>query len=261
MKDITKFLLPHKDIVTFAECSFISDDLILLDRPAFLGSLPNEPFKTKSTMVIFLLKGEMRGQINGNQFSLNGANVIAIVKGQRLTLEYASPDTECLFVIMSENFIEELNLDKAFYLTIRKCPFRTMTANRTQNAQNFFKTLYKAATVQDNPYRTIITQDLARTYFYGRGYYTFLKGKDAKSNSDPNEQVMKQFLHLVRTHGKRQHSVDFYAQQLRFAPKYLSEKIKQESGQTAKEWITENLVREAKSLLRDKRDHLQKCVA
>lgn len=64
------------------------------------------------------------------------------------------------------------------------------------------------------------------------------------------EAITQEFTTLLTQHFRNHRTVHFYADNLHITPKYLSEVLQQTTGKTAKEHITEFLVIEAKSLLK-----------
>lgn len=64
-----------------------------------------------------------------------------------------------------------------------------------------------------------------------------------------SQQIAESFKKLIHMHFKQERSVQFYADKLFITPKYLTEILKQETGNTASEWINELLLLEAKVLL------------
>ena len=59
------------------------------------------------------------------------------------------------------------------------------------------------------------------------------------------------FRQLVQAHGTSARSVQFYAAALCITPKHLTELVKEATGRTARAWITEAVVLEAKALLQN----------
>lgn len=66
-----------------------------------------------------------------------------------------------------------------------------------------------------------------------------------------SEQLSFEFKKLVCIHFASERSVQFYADKLFVTPKHLTEVIKQQTGKSAKEWIDELVVLEAKVLLQN----------
>ncbi|RNL88480.1 AraC family transcriptional regulator [Sinomicrobium pectinilyticum] len=59
------------------------------------------------------------------------------------------------------------------------------------------------------------------------------------------------FLDMLNTHYKSQHQIQFYANALHLTADYLSKTIKQVTGKTAKQFVKDSILREAKVLLQE----------
>jgi AraC-like DNA-binding protein len=68
----------------------------------------------------------------------------------------------------------------------------------------------------------------------------------------PRSQLLTTaFKQLVQTHSATARGVAFYAEKLCITPKHLTELVKDVTGRTASDWITDATVLEAKALLQD----------
>ncbi|GAB2595300.1 helix-turn-helix domain-containing protein [Spirosoma areae] len=81
------------------------------------------------------------------------------------------------------------------------------------------------------------------------GLYTDVLHAD-RASASWNHLLVQQFTQLVHTHFQQQKEVSFYARQLNVSAKHLSEVLKQETGQSAKQSIDEFVLFEAKGLLK-----------
>ena len=59
-------------------------------------------------------------------------------------------------------------------------------------------------------------------------------------------QVVKQFFSLLYQYGKEKHPIAFYAEKLSITPNWLSNIIKQKTGQTVNKWIMIAIIQNAK---------------
>ncbi len=64
------------------------------------------------------------------------------------------------------------------------------------------------------------------------------------------DDILQKFIHLILTHGRKEHEVTFYAQQLYMTPGNLSRILTNSTGKPPLKWINEMLVADAKILLR-----------
>lgn len=67
-----------------------------------------------------------------------------------------------------------------------------------------------------------------------------------------NELLLKEFKTLLAQYFIEERQLSFYAEKLFVTPKYLSAAVKEASGKTAGDWISDMLILEAKVLLLDK---------
>jgi AraC-like DNA-binding protein len=67
-----------------------------------------------------------------------------------------------------------------------------------------------------------------------------------------NELLLQEFKMLLTHHFIEERQLAFYAEKLHVTPKYLSAAVKEASGKTAGDWITDMLILESKVLLQDK---------
>lgn len=65
------------------------------------------------------------------------------------------------------------------------------------------------------------------------------------------ELYVQQFINLVQQQFREDRAIKDYAEQLNVSAKYLTQLVKQYTGKNASELITEQVIKEAKSLLRD----------
>jgi AraC family transcriptional activator of pobA len=73
----------------------------------------------------------------------------------------------------------------------------------------------------------------------------------SEHNSMSHEQtVFNRFIRLVNDYARKEHNIDFYAGHLCLTPRYFGTLVKKVSGRTPKEWIDQQLMTEAKVMLK-----------
>lgn len=68
---------------------------------------------------------------------------------------------------------------------------------------------------------------------------------------DRKDRIFQQFIFSLHRNFRREHSVQFYAAEQCFSPRYFSSVVREKSGRTALEWIVLVVTQEAKQLLAD----------
>lgn len=86
---------------------------------------------------------------------------------------------------------------------------------------------------------------------------TRLHPPDAEARLTP--QVFRLFRSSVEAHFRQHHDADYYARALGYAPRTLSRAVQQATGRTAKAYIVERIVLEAKRLLAHDRLTAARC--
>ena len=82
-----------------------------------------------------------------------------------------------------------------------------------------------------------------------RAYQKAVSNEEIPTDKEINNTHIDRFIHLVGTHLKEQHSVRFYAEKLCITPNYLNEIITSAMGLSAKQYIQNKVIDEAKRLL------------
>lgn len=81
---------------------------------------------------------------------------------------------------------------------------------------------------------------------------------DANLNFSRKESLIIQFLTVLAIHYRQQHHVQFYAGALYVTPGHLNKMVKMLTGKSAKTFIIDALITEAKNLLEDSQDSIAK---
>ena len=96
-------------------------------------------------------------------------------------------------------------------------------------------------TISQKDYNSRVFLSLTASFFW---YVDSLWQRQAHQDAIPNreQQLFGKFIQLINEHARREHNIDFYAEQLFLSPRYMSTVIKRISGKGAKEWIDEAIV-------------------
>jgi len=109
----------------------------------------------------------------------------------------------------------------------------------------------KAVLDSNAPSRVMMAVDLFNILLKVTDYYRRLNVSEPEFAPS---RVCVKFAHLLGEDIFKEHSVSYYANKLCLSSKYFSNVIKQETGHTAKYWISRHLIVEAKRFLRTRQD-------
>lgn len=238
-----------KDIGNSRDFVSLNNDFILIDDMSLTAS-PGKPFKLDMVVAVICLNGYSKGYINMNLFITKPKSILILLPDQIIQHESISEDFEGLCIIMSKNFIEELNLKNSvpMFLSLLNNPVLPLDEQSYKALNQYFYLVRRTVQMSEHPYRTEVVKHLTLALFYGLGPM-YHKPLD-KDSLTKNQELAGRFLELVNENFKQERSAKFYAGKLCITPKYMSKLVKEASGKSAIDWINDAVILEAKALLR-----------
>ena len=104
---------------------------------------------------------------------------------------------------------------------------------------------------QDNPFRTDVIQSLLRSAILALcGAMKQSLPADIELKGKTSDVHFQHFLDLLHAAEVKHRTVEAYANELCISPKYLTAVCKKNSGKTANEWITEQVLEDIRYYLR-----------
>ena len=206
-------------------------------------------FRTSHYAILFITQGSLSGRVNMVDFEIKAPSAIYIFNDHVLHYNSSSPDLKVRLLSFSPVIAEELSLslhyDNLQFAYAR--PAAQLDETSMQAIMHYLD-LMEILMQKESPERrtTIIKliQSLS-SYFY-EFHANSLSSQKPFSRS---EELAGQFLSLVDMHCHEHHNIKWYADALHLTPVYVSNVVKQVTGRTAGDNITDCLVRKAKSLL------------
>jgi AraC-type DNA-binding domain-containing proteins len=249
MKNIIPFNW-YKDL-DLDKSESIGEDFVLLENP-ILSPVFDYPFKVDVTTAVICLRGSMKGSINLMEYHAVAPCLFVVLSEQILQYDYLSDDFSGLFIVMSKKFTDNLliNIQERLplFLSVNKTPFIPLNEEELYSLKEYYAMLKRVVKIQSNPNKLEIVKHLMQAFFY-TSTYNIHKLTDDKKKSKQEELVSK-FMNLAQTNYKIHRETEFYADKLCLTSKYLSKVVKETTGTTAKEWIENYIVHEAKALLK-----------
>lgn len=211
------------------------------------------PVKLSFTIVVVCLKGRIKGKSNMRYFETEAPCLLVLMAKHTIIIEDISNDFSALFIVMSNTFTASLNIEEQLpvFISLHDKPFISLHQKELESLEDYFKTVKKVLKETDNPYTIKIIQHFTKAYFYGFGYYVHHIAEQNKNGKKPRqEELVEKFLNDVQSYFYTEREIKFYADRLYVTPKYLSKVIKEHNGLSAKQWIDDYVICEAKSLLK-----------
>lgn len=212
-------------------------------------SLPDY-FQTAVYALNLHVRGRLTASINHQIYHVDAPCFSSILINQPIKVAESSDDHLQYVLSFSPQFAEDLHLKLSGNAHVRAYmrPVFPMTEAQMQVAVHYIDLLREVIETSDAENAREVALDLVRSMV------NFVYGLYDKSFTDHYqlthpEELTGRFLALVEQHCHEQHTIDWYASTMCLSPKYLANVVKQVTGRTTGECISENLVKQAKSLL------------
>lgn len=256
MKNLKKLDIPMtKNLVGGVHC--INDDFIVMNDIRQLGIEKDYPVKLGVLAISLCLYGELTVEINMIEHHISAGNLVITLPEDILQHKEISDDVKGLFIIVSQQFIEEafpqIEEILPLFLHIQKYPCLNLSVQECVKIQSFYN-FFIQHLEEDSLYRNKIIRSILQSLIY---YMAGIINLDKDNKRERKDELFTRFVQLIIKNYRRNRKLDFYADKLFISPKYLSDVIKKISGRTAHDWIDRYILLEAKILLRSSHKTIQ----
>ena len=235
--NIKKIVEPNSGIDYSLEKDFkiftLSKELPITTYPSYI----------RLGIVIYCVKGNAKIDIYSNKHIITPKELIIILPGQLVALSGISRFSPHFFFYMRQHY------------------YFKMEDVETLSFVDFFELLIRKAVDPENQYRRESVILLLRILFLDIYNHYKVNSLDSTATIDVHKkELTHKFFQLVMSNYKVNRSVTFYANSLCITPKYLTMVVKEVSGKSAKDWITEYMILELKGLLTNSTLNIQEIV-
>ncbi len=211
------------------------------------------PFVIHFTSFLLCVSGSFTLKLNTKVCHLKAGTLLIIRDGTRG--EYLDLSEDARLVVMA--FSKRLRLPGSFKLPTKEIlsatyqhPIIHLSSEELEDLLALYKLLRHSIGQPDfSAKRELFISGINTFSFYVSEHF-----KEITDNTPSHAAgVFQQFISLVEEHYDHHHDLAFYADKLCITPKYMSRLVREVSGVSAKEWILDRLMLEAKILLSQSR--------
>lgn len=255
---IDNFITRNTNFEQTSWFGYLPDMLYIIENPAFRFS-HHHPYRCPMALAIYCRKGNASGSVNMVNYELREDNFMIVLPNQIMTSTHVSDDFEGTYILMSERFMEGLNISNSFsvYNSVSNAPCMQLCERSKAAIDAYIAMCRSIITVEDNPNRAEIVRLITKAFFLGFGYFAHEAITDVSAKTTRGSELMHQFLQLVEGNYRTHRDLEFYAAKLNLTPKYLSKVIKSVSGHKAMHWIERYVILDAKSQLASTNDSVK----
>ena len=238
----------------WGNAEYMDEGLILTDHISD-AHIPQEPTRLNFILMALCKKGKAQYSIDTREQMVNPGDLLFISERHILDNYMASPNFECLCIMVSTKFYHEFVQDvknvSSLLLFSMNNPVVSLTPREIQVFSNYFQTIREKMADRSHQYRTPLVQALLLAMFYDMSNVIYRVERMTNRKQTRAEAIFANFIHLLEQNFRTQRRVSWYADQLCITPKYLSEIIKKISLRTPNEWIDNYVILEARVLLKN----------
>lgn len=219
----------------------------------FLGQKPglpkiaiDQPYRSNFYKLGVCVKGQATVNINLDTYQIVPGNLLILAPHVIKQWTYMSPDYKLADIFFTRDFIttnNHLNPDKfSFFWAGAKGVIDLPSPQSISNSIYFIQ----QKCLEEQTYKDDVLRNLINSLLYEiAAIYT----NTPASNPGRGQLLVADFKRLVNAHFMKERSLKFYADQLFITPKHLTETLREITGKTAGDWISEAVTLEAKVLL------------
>lgn len=233
----------------------IKNDFFIIDETSDFCTTPYPyPFRTDNSAIILIMEGNSELQINFETLALKPNDMLIIPANATIYPSDNKENVKIIGIVFSDIFVQK-NIRYMNYVNeiIFFSEKNTPVLHPTDRDRETFKFLIRQIDEADDR-DDYYSKDLINHYFNSivleiMTIYRYTEKKMIDTTTSRRKEIVYQFLDLLSKHSRKERTVEFYAEQLSVTPSYLTRVIKEASGDSTREIITNSLIMEARDLL------------
>lgn len=217
------------------------------------------PTRLDCFVVLLCDQGEFAITCNLRQITIHAGTIFYAQPGSILQVTDIHDCRTCV-VLFSEEFLRQINLSMQGLLPHIGAMDQLNTVHPEAEAFSYmWRQIEMLADSISQPTTLVYYHETVRNTFRSFGYAFIsqlvlyleqLNKRQGHVVHNHEEELFRRFIVLVGQNFRTERRIGFYAEQMHLTPKYLSAVIRRASGHGPAEWITNNVLIEAKNLLR-----------
>lgn len=250
-----------KDVV-----DLLPDNLLVEDIRGRINCLPLDrtgieaEFSTsmviKASVAILVLSGTCSLTINHKSHTVSAHTMILLSVSHLFHFTACSDDLQCVCLLVSKDFMDETDSTDMIYRRIKygvklyNTPIVVLPAAGGDLLKQRLVAVSDALDQKDHLYyKELILNALFAFYLDLSNLIDRQPDFAADESMTRYESVVKAFIELLVSNYRKEHKVDFYAEQLNISAHYLTQIVKRVTGESVTDFIFEMLYSEATTLL------------
>ena len=212
--------------------------------------------------IVICTNGKVHAQMNGIQMELHKNQVAIVPQNITVTDVMVSPDFNLKAMFLTNRILQSFLCEKMNIWNEMMYIHRHHVVTMDEDEILFYTHFYDMLTLaiakgKDNPLHTDVIQSLLRSAVLAlcgamKQKWSSVDNRFPSLNSrfSTGHSHFQRFLELLHSSDVKRQTVESYASELCISPKYLTAVCKKNSGKTANEWITEQVLEDIRYYLK-----------
>lgn len=241
---------------TLPKIDLINEDYVIGTgiSESILNLYKNYPCRLNAEIFVLCMNGSIDATINLARYTVKKNDFVTLSPGSIIQLHRAEGDLKIYYMVFSSRFINELSIAKSmidFLYLIKSAPVLSLPSRFASIYEEFFSLLIRIYELNHNQNKEVLKCTLLSILYRLKELYVSQRNDVfSETASTRNESICKAFAHLVIQHYNKERNISFYAKKIGITPTHLSNTVKQTTGKTVIEFISEMVITDAKAQLK-----------
>ncbi len=211
------------------------------------------PCRLNAEIFVLCMDGTIDATINLDRQTIKRYDLITLSPGSIIQLHKAEGNLKIYYMIFSSKFISEVNIAKSlidFLYIVKSNPVIGLPQKFAEIYEEYFSLLIRTNNMHPTKNPDILKCILLSLLYRLKELYQSRNKMTDTPSSNRNEQICKEFAHLVIQHYTKERNISFYAERIGITATHLSNTVKQITGKTVMGIIAEMVITDAKAQLK-----------
>ena len=238
----------------------IGDDFFisrLQDRPEYVHL--KYPFRVDCYVAAYCVEGTVDCSVNLTDYHLTTGTLLLFTPGNIVRITEPEPTRQLRLTLIcaSTSFITGIGINPSKFLIeamdVLRDPCIHLSADETEMLHKYVNLALDITKTNPQFIKESIGGLVSSVFYQFAGFLADSKRRqdmESPVRTSRQRQMLEQFIKLAINDHAREHLVGYYADKMCVTPKYLSKIVKEASGRSVPDWLSELLILDAKNMLR-----------
>ena len=218
------------------------------------------PFRVDCYLAAYCVEGSVDCSVNLTDYHLTTGMLLLITPGN--IVKITQPDElgqnlRVTLICASTSFITNIGINPSKFLIeaveVLRDPCIHLSEDETQMLHKYVNLALDITKTNPQFVKESIGGLVSSVFYQFAGFLADSKRRqdmESPVRTTRQRQMLEQFIKLAITDHAKEHLVGYYADKMCVTPKYLSKIVKDTSGRSVPDWLSEFLILDAKNMLR-----------